>query len=203
MAGAKVMTAKQQLFVHEYLLTRNATESARKAGYKNPDVRAAELRNPAKNPLVAKAIADGLAKVNEQTVLDAVGVQQYIHTAMTFQPLKYFTPSEGGWLLTEEQFKNLPDHIGQLVEDMTVKETAKVNDDGTETRVLQYWVKFVSKTKAMDLAAKHQLGEKHLSEKKITIDWSGLGRPPEAGDAVEAEILRVEQQALPPKQDDP
>lgn len=198
MAGIRVMTAKQQLFVHEYLLSRNATESARKAGYKHPDIRAAELRDPAKNPLVARAIDEGLAKVNEQTVLDALGVQRYIHTAMTFQPLKFFTPSEGGWLLTEEQFRTLPDHIGQLVEDMTVKETLRANDDGTEERVLQYWVKFVSKTKAMDLAAKHQLGERHLSEKKITIDWAGLAAPPRADDAVEAEILRVEQAALPP-----
>lgn len=202
MAATKTLTAKQQLFVHEYLKTRNATEAARRAGYKTPDVLGSQLRNPARFPLVAQAIDEGLAKVQERTVLDAVGVQRYIHTAMTFQPLKYFTPSEGGWLLTEEQFKNLPDEIGQLVEDMTVREQIRVKDDGTEERSVQYWVKFVSKTKAMDLAAKHQLGERHFSEKKVTIDWAGLGKPPAAADAVEAEILKVEARALPPRAPD-
>lgn len=200
MPSVKAMTAKQQLFVHEYLKCRQPGEAARRAGYKNPDVMGAQLRNRELYPMVVAEIEQALAKVQAASVLDAVGVQRYIHTAMTFQPLKFFTPSEGGWLLTEEQFRTLPDEIGQLIEDMTVRETVKLGNDGEETRTVQYWVKFVSKTKAMDLAAKHQLGEKRINESKVTIDWTRAA-PQSNDDAVEAEILKVEAQALPPAQE--
>ena len=74
----KAMTGKQQLFVHEYLKCRHPVEAARKAGYANPDVRGTELRDPARYPLVAKAIEDGLARIQTETVLSAQEVLAFL-----------------------------------------------------------------------------------------------------------------------------
>src|SRR5262245_60004003 len=49
------LTDKQRRFVAEYLLTLNATDAARKAGYKQPNVTSARLMA---NPQIAMQIGD-------------------------------------------------------------------------------------------------------------------------------------------------
>ena len=65
------LTPKQELFVAEYLKTGNATESARKAGYKGNDntLRSIGTENLAK-PAIAHAIAIANAKRNDRLELE-------------------------------------------------------------------------------------------------------------------------------------
>lgn len=61
------LTAKQQRFVVEYLISRNQTDAARKAGYKSPEVEGSRLLRNAK---VAAKVAEGLADRAKRTNID-------------------------------------------------------------------------------------------------------------------------------------
>ncbi len=60
------MTAKQQLFVDEYLIDLNATQAAIRAGYSEKTAQAIGAENLTK-PLVAEAIAEALQARSERT----------------------------------------------------------------------------------------------------------------------------------------
>jgi phage terminase small subunit len=61
------LTPKQARFVAEYLKTRNQTESARRAGYKSPEVEGCRLL---KNAKVAALVAAGQSERTERTNID-------------------------------------------------------------------------------------------------------------------------------------
>jgi hypothetical protein len=89
-------------------------------------------------------------------VRKADDVLRYIHAAMFFCPADHFDPGgKGGWLISQEGYRNLPPEIRCLVDEMEMR-TVKTPAGSVST----LWVRFVSKATAMTLAAKHQLGEK-------------------------------------------
>lgn len=67
----KKLTPKQQLFVSEYLKTGNATEAARKAGYKGNDKTLGQVgAENLKKPGIARAIAARQQKRSERLELE-------------------------------------------------------------------------------------------------------------------------------------
>jgi hypothetical protein len=75
---------------------------------------------------------------------------------LRFCPADYFDPGgRGGWLISQEDYRELPQEIRCLIEEMETRTV--VTETGS---ISTLWVRFVSKTQAMALAAKHQLGEK-------------------------------------------
>lgn len=65
------LNPRHRLFVLAYLADPNATEAARKAGYKHPDVQGPRLLG---NVRVAAAIAEGRSKIESKAMLDAEGI---------------------------------------------------------------------------------------------------------------------------------
>jgi phage terminase small subunit len=67
---ADELNPKQQRFVEEYLVDRNGTQAAIRAGYspKTANVQASDLLA---KPNIAAAVAEGSAKLSEKTGLDA------------------------------------------------------------------------------------------------------------------------------------
>ena len=61
-----LMTAKQQLFVDEYLIDLNATQAAIRAGYSEKTAQAIGAENLTK-PIVSEAIAEALKSRSERT----------------------------------------------------------------------------------------------------------------------------------------
>lgn len=181
-ATATEMTDKQHAFVTHYIelgpCPGRGKRAAILAGYSpaTAEQQACNLMSDKKYPLVAQAIRDGLKKVQEGAILKASDVLRYIHTVMTFKPVDWFLPGgDGGWLTSMEDFRMLPDDIRQIIEEV---EFRSIERDGVITTVA--WIRFVSKTSAMALAARHQLGEKKDTNITINqIDWTKLlGRNP-------------------------
>jgi hypothetical protein len=150
------ITDKQRVWINEYLIDMNGARAARVAGYGHPDVAAARLLNPNLYPLVVAELKKALARKELVAERKADDVLRYIHTAMFFCPADHFDPGgKGGWLISQEDYRGLPQEVRCLIEEM---ETRTIETESGSISTL--WVRFVSKTQAMALAAKHQLGEK-------------------------------------------
>lgn len=183
------------------------TEAARRAGYANPAVEGSKLVNPNQYPLVAMEYEKVLQERRNAAKLSGDGVLEYIHNTMTFEPLKFFSPGKNGrWEITLEGLKALPREIGMLIEHVEVVDLEL--PDGT--KVQKASVRLVSKTVAMSLAAKHQLGEKvSVSGTVVHVNWDELATMQQRRLAQAEEVKTVdpveqrieqERKALPPKQ---
>lgn len=192
------ISEKQRVFIDEYLKDMNATRAAKAAGYKGVAM-GGKLLSPKVYPLIAQAVAEGLKEKNKRAKLSSDEVLEYIHTAMTFEPLKWFMASEdGGYCISEEKLANLPPHIGCLIESVESKKTVRRSEDSEETEVILK-VKVVSKTAMATIAAKHQLGEKlNVQGVMNHINWDAMihRTPPNAHDPIEEKIKTAEQGKL-------
>src|SRR5262249_17238405 len=130
-------------------------------------------------------------------------VRRYIQSTRKFCPGDYFLPgrkgNQLGWLIEEEDYRRLPQDIRQLIEDMEARTQVVETPDGTRVTKNYLWVRFVSKTVAMGLAAKYSQTEKHAVA-QTTIPWAELWRsiPNEIPDEVEMEIAKVSAQLPAP-----
>lgn len=69
------LTPKQEIFVSEYLKTGNATEAARRAGYKGNDSTLQSIaKENLRKPLIQGAIKEAKAKVMDVAIVDATFV---------------------------------------------------------------------------------------------------------------------------------
>ncbi len=173
------LTPKQAIFVAELEKHGVKSRAAEEAGYKNPSVAGAKLCNPAQYPEVARAVERALERRKSAGIKTSDDVLRYIHTTMFFNPLRFFEPADGGgWMIDEERWAELPDEIGCLIESVELRTRTEEALAGTvQTR--KVWVKMVSKTQAMMLAARHQLGDKHavtVGAATNGIDWDDLAR---------------------------
>lgn len=75
------MTAKQQLFVKEYLVDLNGTQAAIRAGYSENSAQAIATENLSK-PLISEAIQSGMDKRSEKTKINAEYVLKKIQSAL-------------------------------------------------------------------------------------------------------------------------
>ena len=73
------MTERQKRFVDYYIQTGNATEAARKAGYKKPDVQGSQNLGKVS---VKEAIDKRMAKLESKRIADAEEVLSYLTAAM-------------------------------------------------------------------------------------------------------------------------
>jgi hypothetical protein len=184
------LTPKQHAFVSELMTDENGTRAASAAGYKNPAVLACFLQDERKYPLVVRAIREARARKELAAERKADDILRYLHTAMYFCPADYFDPGgNGGWLINRENYRNLPPEIKCLVEEM---ETRTIKTRAGTVHML--WVRFVSKSTAMTLAAKQQLGDKIHTTFTPAIDWARLWNGPSSYevDPVEERIRQVE-----------
>jgi hypothetical protein len=195
------ITDKQRVWINEYLIDLNGARAARVAGFKHPDVAAAKLLNPAKFPLVAAEVQKALAQKELSSLMTAEEVRRYIHTTLRFCPGDYFLPgrkgNQRGWLIEEEDYRRLPQEIRQLVEEMEARTQVVETPDGARVTKNYLWVRFVSKTVALGLAAKYSLTEKQ-SIVQTAVPWDALFNsvPREVPDAIELEIEKA-RAALP------
>lgn len=139
------MNAQQLEFCHQYLLSLNATEAARKAGYKTPNVLSAQLL---KKKHIREYIAERQAIQIAKSDLTAIRVLEELRRLAMVDTRSYY--DERGNLkpmheLTEEQGSALAG-----VETMTRNLTAGDGEQDTT-----YKIKLWDKTKALDLLARH------------------------------------------------
>jgi len=184
-ANIKKLTDQQAMFVLEYLADPgfSASNAARKAGYKHPAQAAGKLL---KNTRILKILGKEKRLREERCKLTGDNVLQCLKTALFFNPLDYFYPSEnGGWNITD--ISALPTEVGQLIESMKIKVTQ--NPDGSTSSIFE--VQLVSKSTALSLAMKHTMVERH--EVKQVIDWSPLYKEPTEENSIDKALREAEE----------
>ena len=187
------LTPKQREFVRQFIQCGSAKEAAIAAGVneKNAATVGATWLNPVKHPGVAVELAR-LNQLKEMKALrKADEVLQYIHAAMWVNPTDYFMPGgiDGGWLIEPEKLRELPDDVKRLIEEVRIVKREIETDSGMITTTVAN-VRLVSKGKAMELAARHQLAEK-IEITKVNIPWEEIAKPPRItpAQAIEERLL--------------
>lgn len=98
------LTAKQQAFIHEYLIDMNATKAAIRAGYSVKTARSVGNENLTK-PDIKKAIDEALLERSKRCELDADRVIELISQRAIADHLEFFgvTPEEWADLSINER----------------------------------------------------------------------------------------------------
>lgn len=146
------LTAKQQRFVDEYLIDRNATQAAIRAGYAEAGARTEGARLLA-HPDVAEAVADAAGEQAERTNIEADRVLREIATLALWDPADFVEA------MTEEP----PGSNNWVVQGISKPEHIKLLPEGIR-RALAGWgwdrhgnftLKLYDKSKALDMLMRH------------------------------------------------
>lgn len=217
----KRLTAKQRIFVDEYVKSKDVKASALAAGISERSATSQGFQwlDPELYPLVVIEVNRLLKIIEEQTVLEAQDIRQRISEVVNVSLLDWFTPDQGGWVIDIEAYKELPIHIKRMIEAVDIEHVEvltkrKVKNDAGDEEEVEDWVekdrarvRFVSKTFALGLAAKYSLTEKHqhdvnlmtLDLDKLYADQAARGRKSGEEDPVERRIREArEVKAIPP-----
>src|SRR5258708_3653766 len=109
-------TGRMVVFIQGYMQHKNPTRAAREAGYKRPEQESIRLM---KHPVVAAEIGRQLKEQESKALKTADDILRYLHTAMFFEPMKYFEAGEDGkWIMPMATLKSLPPEIGCLIEEV-------------------------------------------------------------------------------------
>ncbi len=116
--------------------------------------------------------------------LRASYVKEFLWNILEFKPIDYFTPAPGGgWLMMQSDYDKLPDIARKLI-------------DEVEYRVIRgehyLAVRFVSKTKALELACRYILTQKLDIAVSNAIPWDQVAADPKKIDAVQQALDEVE-----------
>ena len=147
-ANPERLTAQQRMFVEELLADEsfNATNAARKAGYKNPTVQGSKLLTlkPIR-AMVGKALRERI----ERTQLTADAVLAHLQTALFLDPFELFERNRKGAYEVRD-LADIPIEIRRCI--TKVRTRTKVTDLGTE---YTSEIELMSKDAALVNAMKH------------------------------------------------
>lgn len=148
----KELNYRQVLFVKNLISDPewDQTRAAKKAGYKDPDRAARRLM---KDSQITTLIKDEQRLRMERLNLNADNLLSYLSRGIFTDFTKFFVMSEDGWSLKDP--KSIPEHIGMLIEGGKLKIKSYVDQEGNLHNEEVSEVKLPSKTKLLEMAAKH------------------------------------------------
>lgn len=141
---------QQRTFVMEYIASSdfNATEAARKAGYKNPSVSAARLLN---NPKVKRFLKQKQTRREQKLELRAERVLFELQ-CIGFRNMKDFVDPDNGGLITD--IRKLPNHAAAVIKKLKEKHDTYYDGENTHD-VVTFELEFESKIPALDMLMRH------------------------------------------------
>lgn len=159
------LTDKQRKFVAEYMLTLNATDAARKAGYKQPNVTSAKLMA---NPLIAKQIDEAQRQGLEKLELSRDALLRELANCALRDVADLC--DERGAIITDD-LRKLPERVRRCIDGIKQRVTTDQNGNQTVTTEL----KLSPKIAAIELAMKHFGMLKPVEHNvKMQFDWDAL-----------------------------
>lgn len=145
------LSAKQSLFVAEYLKDKNATRAARDAGYgtttKSSQNAGSILLS---NTMIAKEITDSLARVNSIAELTAADVLSEIKK-LAFVDLSEAYGEDGVLLHPKEMPEALRKSLSSVESEALYRKTSK----GKTKKVAIQKIKLTDKVRCLEMLAKH------------------------------------------------
>lgn len=93
------LTIKQQRFADEYIISGNATESYKKAGYKanNDNIAAVEGKKLLRNPKIKPYIDERLKKIESEKTASIKEVMEYLTSVMRGEQTEQVLKSAGDY----------------------------------------------------------------------------------------------------------
>lgn len=169
-----------EAFVNEYLVDFDRERALIAASAITGSTR----RWPLANELVSLELDRKLQEHEKDSVLRAEYIRNFIFQILEFKPIDYFTPCVGGgWLVAQSDYDKLPDIARKLIEEV-------------EYRVIRgehyLAIRFVSKTKALELACRYTLAQKYDIRAPVGVPWDQVAAQPAAIDSVETQLAEVE-----------
>ncbi len=145
-----MLTAKQQRFVDEYMVDRNATQAAIRAGYSEATAQEQSSRLLS-NVMVAKAVADATKAQSQRTLINADRVLEEIAALAFWDPaslVEIMVEVAPG----EYRFEGItePKHIQLLPE-----EVRRAIVGWSWDRNENFTLKLADKSRALDMLARH------------------------------------------------
>lgn len=147
--GWMALSAKQRLFVKEYLKSGNAARAAKAAGY---SAKVAETNGPRllRNAQIKKAVDEGMARVTAKAELTAAEVLAEIRK-LAFADLRKAFDKDGKLLPLHE----MPDEVGIALQGV---ETDEIYAGRGASRIklgVTRKVKLTDKVRALEMLGKH------------------------------------------------
>lgn len=144
------LTARQSRFVKEYLISLNASDAARRAGYAPQNVRVVST-NLLKKPHVSAAVAKAQKKVADKLEITAERVLREI-ALCGFANMDDYTASDGDTLRLDlsKTTREQRAAIAELTED-----TTGGTGDGERKLVLRTKIKLWDKSRNLELLGRH------------------------------------------------
>lgn len=143
------LTAKQQLFVKEYLVDLNATQAAIRAGYKEKTARAIGAENLTK-PNIQAAIESAMNKRSQRTEITADRVLQEYAKIAFFDPRRLYRDDGQPVDITELD----DDTAGAIAGLEVLDEFSGSGEDRTQIGFTKKY-KIADKVRALDSVARH------------------------------------------------
>lgn len=170
------LTPKQQQFVAEYLVDRNATQAAIRSGYSEATAKSIGSENLTK-PAILAAVCEGLQKLLAAPLSEAERVIQEA-ARLAFSDIRKVFDEHGNLI----NIKELGDDIAPAVSSVEVTERRGGKDTGVETtRKLRLW----DKTAGLNILAKYH---KLLTE-KVELSGSVKVAQAEIAESSDEELL--------------
>jgi hypothetical protein len=189
------LTAKQSMFVDEYLRTANQTRSAEKAGYSHPEVIGSQLLNGRDFPMVAQEVERRIKERREAGKGERDLVVATLIRIALFNP-KHTVDANGAVL----PLQDMPDDVAQCIAEYEIDEhETVVNGELLVRRKIK--VRPWNKMEACKQLAQHLGITKDVPANQVVniIDWQKLAELGKAAqhDPIEAKLLEVEQCPAP------
>lgn len=143
------LTPQQRLFVAEYLVDKNATKAAERAGYTERSAYSTGHRL-LKNAEIARLIEEGLQKQEKRTLLTGDRVLRELCRIAFLDPRKIY--QDDG---TPRPIKDLPADVARAIVGVDIDEIWEgYGEDRQQTGVTKK-LKFGDKVRALELLGKH------------------------------------------------
>jgi len=170
----KKLTPKQRLFIKEYLIDKNATAAAIRAGYSKKaatQIGAENRRKPYIKEIIDKAIKEleWKAEVSAERVLREWAL-------IAFADQKDYTIIGEDGQVTFKRFEEMPEHASRAIESISEDRVIKENPDGSQIVVydkIKY--KLHSKTRALEALTRYL---NMYPDQKINLGLEGVDGQP-------------------------
>lgn len=177
------MTAKQRAFVQEYMLDRNVSAAARRAGYKTPSIGNKLM----KHPLVRAEIGKREQEAYEQSNISVAEIVGRLAEVLRFDVLDLC--DENGQIALDD-LTNMPKAARSTIKELDVKSTT--GPDGEER--LSAKIKFYSKLEAADMLMRYFGAYKpEVLQQLVQLDWDKMQErsDPDEDDPFAEELKRL------------
>lgn len=147
MSARGKLTAKQQMFVKEYLIDLNATQAAIRSGYSKGTASQIGHENLMKPDILAALEEANKERQKEANITPAMVLKEL--AALAFVDVRAAFDENGNLLPVPD----MPENVAKAIGGFDVSIYKDKNNDGIET--ITNKVKFIDKKGALDLLGKH------------------------------------------------